>query len=100
MSQLIIETDTSKSGWGRWVVVSKGFITGSSVISRKNKACQFTGIYCRETCNSSPYQGKISDCFVFLSRMELLQVSEEIWDYLVANRIAMTAGYLESILNV
>ena len=31
---------------------------------------------------------------------ELLQVAKEIWDYLLANRIAVTAEYLRSSLNI
>ena len=31
---------------------------------------------------------------------ELLQVAKEIWDYLLANRIAVTAEYLPSSLNI
>ena len=31
---------------------------------------------------------------------ELLQVAKEIWDYLLANRIAVKAEYLPSSLNI
>ena len=31
---------------------------------------------------------------------ELLQVGKQIWDYLLANRIAVTAEYLPSSLNI
>ena len=88
----------------------------SLVISGKDKAYQSTGARCSENCNIDLYQRKIGnsnpltnrqcDSSVLLGKnggtrsQELLQVAKEIWDYLLANRIAVTAEYLPRSLNI
>ena len=58
--------------------------------------------YCSETCNINLYQGKIGrgERGGLARSQELLQVAKEIWDYLLANRIAITTEYLPSSLNI
>ena len=106
--------DASKTDWG---AVCQGSTTGVNlVISGKDKTYQYTGAHCIKTCNIDLYQGKSvtaihlqignMTALSYLVKMEgsrspeLLQVAKEIWDYLLAYGIAVTAEYLPSSLNI
>lgn len=59
MPQLTIQTDTSKTGWMKGNVTSN-YNKRDMVLSGKRKMYKCVGTHCRETCNTSIYQGKAS----------------------------------------
>ena len=99
--------------------LSRNHQGGDLVISEKDKTYQCTGAHCSETCNIGLYQRQIGnsnphtnrqyDSSVLLGKKgggggtrspKLLQVAKEIWDYLLADGIAVTIEYLPSSLNI
>ena len=112
--QLIIQTDASKTGWR---AVCQGINTGGTwsyqertkhinileLIAVKLAILTFTK---GKSVTAIHLQIDNMTALSYLVKMggtrspELLQVAKEIWDYLLANGIAVTAEYLPSSLNI
>ena len=112
--QLIIQTDASKTGWG---AVCQGTTTrGTWSYQERAKHINILELIAVKLGILTFTKGKSVTAIhlqidnmttlSYLVKMggtrspELLQVAKEIWDYLLANRIAVTAEYLPSSLNI
>ena len=114
MPQLIIKIDASKKGWG---AVCQGITTGGTwSYHERTKHINVLEHIAVKLAISTFTRGKSvrtihlqidnMTALSYLVKMggtrspELLQVAKEIWDYLLANGIAVTAEYLPSSLNI
>ena len=112
--QMMIQTDASIQGWGAYCnSISTG---GEMVQTRGHVAHKCPRVTSNKICTPDLYQGKIKssnslsggqqDCFSILTQdrgthsSQLLNISKEIWKYLLDKQIIITAEYLSSKLNV